>query len=69
MTRCLEEQPDQTALELLAEFKARYSDQYSLRQLRTLQRRVSKWRQLAIERLMNEVTSNILGEATGNEIT
>lgn len=69
MTRCLEERPDQTALELLVEFQARYPRQYSLHQLRTLQKRVSMWRRQAIQRLISEVTSNILGEATGNEFT
>ncbi|MBN9460869.1 MAG: hypothetical protein J0H00_06535 [Burkholderiales bacterium] len=69
MTDCLEDRPDQTALELLVEFQARYPGQYSLRQLSTLQRRVRAWRQQAVQRLLNEVTSNILGEAAGNRIT
>lgn len=69
MTRCLDETPDQTTLELLVEFQARYPGRYGLRQLRTLQRRVSIWRQQAVQRLINEVTSNILGEAAGNKIT
>ena len=69
MTRCLDETPDQTTLELLVEFQARYPARYGLRQLRTLQRRVSIWRQQAVQRLINEVTSNILGEAAGNKIT
>ena len=33
MVQCLEERPDQTALELLLEFQARYPGRYSLRQL------------------------------------
>lgn len=69
MTRCLEERPDQTALELLVEFQTRYPGQYSLRQLSTLQKRVRMWRRQAVQRLIGAVTSNILGEATGNEIT
>ena len=69
MTRCLEERPDQTALELLVEFQARYPGRYSLRQLNTLQKRVRMWRQQAVQRLISEVTSNILGEAAGNKIT
>jgi len=69
MTRCLDERPDQTALELLVEFQARYPGQHSLRQLYTLQKRVRTWRQQAVERLLREVTSNILGEAAGNKIT
>jgi hypothetical protein len=37
MVQCLEEWPDQTALELLVEFQARYPARYSLRRLYTLQ--------------------------------
>ena len=44
MARCLDERPEQTALELLVEFRARYPGQYSLRQLHTLQKRVKIWR-------------------------
>ena len=85
MDRCLEEQPDQTAVELLIEFQARYPGQYSSRQLHTLQKRVRAWRQQAVQRLIGEVsglppyvasdpsrlaaTGNILGEAAGNRIT
>ena len=84
MARCLEEQPDQTALELLVEFQARYPGQYSSRQLHTLQKRVRAWRQQAVQRLIVEVSGlpphlaadasrlvagNILGEAAGNRIT
>jgi hypothetical protein len=69
MARCLDERPDQTALELLVEFQARYPGQYSLRQLSTLQERVRMWRRQAVQRLINEVRSNILGEAAGNKIT
>jgi hypothetical protein len=84
MARCLEEHPDQTALELLVEFQTRYPGRYSLRQLHTLQKRVRAWRQQAVQRLIGEVSglpsygapdpapltaSNILGEAVGNKIT
>jgi len=69
MTRCLDERPDQTALELLVEFQARYPGRYNLRQLHTLQKRVRIWRQDAVQRLVNDLTSNILGEAVGNKIT
>lgn len=69
MAQCLEQRPDQTALELLIEFQARYPGRYSLRQLSTLQRRVRVWRQEAVQRLMGEMTGNILGEAVGNKIT
>jgi transposase len=55
MVQCLEEQPDQTALELLIEFQARYPGRYSLRQLYTLQRRVRVWRQRAVHRLIGEI--------------
>ena len=58
MTHYLEEYPDQTALELLVEFRARYPGRYSLRQLNTLQKRVRKWRQQAIQRLIAEVGSH-----------
>ena len=84
MARCLEEQPDQTALELLVEFQARYPGQYSSRQLYTLQKRVRMWRRQAVQRLIGEVSGqppyaalehsrliagNILDEATGNIVT
>lgn len=69
MTRCLEERPDQSALELLVEFQARYPGRYTLRQLHTLQKRVRTWRQQAIERLVTELASNILIEAAGNKVT
>lgn len=69
MVQCLEQRPDQTAVELLIEFQARYPGRYSLRQLNTLQKRVRMWRQQAVQRLLGEVASNILGEATGSKIT
>ena len=56
MVDCLEEQPDQTALELLVEFQVRYPGKYSQRQLYTLQKRVRVWRQQAVQRLINEVS-------------
>jgi hypothetical protein len=56
MVECLEEQPDQTALELLVEFQVRYPGKYSQRQLYTLQKRVRVWRQQAVQRLINEVS-------------
>jgi hypothetical protein len=42
----------QTAVELLIEFRARYPEHYSLRQLCTLERRVRVWRRAAVQRLM-----------------
>ena len=56
MLECLEEDPDQTALELLVEFQVRYPGCYSLRQLHTLQKRVRVWRQQAVQRLISEVS-------------
>jgi hypothetical protein len=52
MLQSLEAQPDQTAVELLIEFRARYPELYSLRQLCTLERRVRVWRREAVQRLM-----------------
>jgi hypothetical protein len=69
MMQCLEQCPDQTALELLIEFQARYPGRYSMRQLYTLQKRVRMWRQQAVQHLLGEVASNILGEAAGSKIT
>jgi hypothetical protein len=55
MLQSLEAQPDQTAMELLTEFRARYPEHYSLRQLCTLERRVRAWRREAVQRLMCEM--------------
>lgn len=55
MVQCLDERPDQTALELLVEFQARYPGRYTLRQLYTLQRRVRGWRREAVQRLICEM--------------
>jgi hypothetical protein len=57
MMHYLEEYPDQTTLELLVEFQVRYPGRYSLRQLYTLQKRMRKWRQQAVQRLIAEVGS------------
>ena len=83
MTQCLEERPDQTALELLVEFQARYPGRYTLHQISTLQRRVRGWRQQAVQQLIGAIdytephtvpdascpSGYILNEATGNKIT
>lgn len=61
MMRHLESRPDQTALELLVEFQARYPGRYTLRQIHTLQKRVREWRRQAIERLVTVAPSNLLG--------
>jgi len=58
MAQCLEDHPDQTALELLVEFQARYPGQYNLRKLRTLQKRVRKWRQEAVRRLICDINTS-----------
>ena len=55
MLQCLEAQPDQTALELLIEFRARYPERYTLGNLRALQRRVKVWRHEAVQRLICEM--------------
>jgi len=52
MVEYLEARPDQTALELLIEFRARYPDQYHPRNLSALQRRVRTWRREAAQRLI-----------------
>jgi hypothetical protein len=54
---------------LLVDFQARYPGRYSLRQLYTLQKRVRARRQQAVQRLMEEVSGNILGKAEGNKVT
>src|SRR5690606_28871656 len=67
MVNCLVERPDQTALELLVEFQARYAGRYSLRQLHTLQRRVRAWRREAVQRLvhhMDGVATDVSASAT-----
>jgi len=62
MLQCLEAQPDQTALELLVEFQARYPGSYSARNLSLLQKRVRAWRREAVQRLvceMKDLTQNV----------
>jgi hypothetical protein len=56
MRQYLEERPDQTALELLTEFQARYPGVYSASHLRTLRRLLRVWRREAIQRLICEMT-------------
>jgi hypothetical protein len=51
----LDADPDQTALELLIDFQARYPDRYNARHLRTLQRRLKHWRRDAVQRLICEM--------------
>lgn len=65
MLACLEARPDQTALELLLEFRARYPERYALRQLATMQRRLRVWRREAVKRLIcdsKEMTQDVAAE-------
>lgn len=55
MLEWLEEHPDQTAVELLTEFQARYPGLYRRNHLRTLRRRLQVWRREAIQRLICEM--------------
>src|SRR5581483_1752142 len=63
MVQCLEDHPDQTALELLIEFQARYPGRYSMRQLYTLQRRVRVWRREAVQRMIYD-TQHVTADVT-----
>jgi hypothetical protein len=65
MLECLEERPDQTALAMLLEFRARYPERYTLRQLSTMQRRLQVWRRQAVKRLIcdgKELTLDVAAE-------
>lgn len=67
MLQWLEEHPDQTAVELLTEFQARYPGIYNRSHLRTLRRRVHVWRREAIQRLickMQDHTQDVSSAAT-----
>jgi hypothetical protein len=55
MLQYLEARPDQTAVELLTEFQARYPGFYSASHLRTLRRRLQVWRRQTIQRLICEM--------------
>jgi len=55
MVQCLEARPDQSAVELLIEFQARYPGCYNRTHLRTLRRRVQIWRREAIQRLISKM--------------
>ncbi len=66
MVQCLEAESDQTALELLGEFQARYPDRYTCETLSALHRRVRVWRQEAAQRLicdMNDVAAHVTATA------
>jgi hypothetical protein len=62
MLQRLDADPDQTALELLIDFQAKYPDRYNAQHLRTLQRRLKIWRREAVQRLICEMqgfTTNV----------
>jgi hypothetical protein len=69
MLQCLEARPDQTAVELLTEFQARYPGFYSAIHLRTLRRRLQAWRRQTIQRLiceMKDFTQDVGSGAAAN---
>ena len=68
MLQCLEARPDQTAVELLTEFQARYPGIYSTTHLRSLRRRLEVWRRESIQRLiceMKDLTHNVTTTTPG----
>ena len=65
MLKCLEERPDQTAPELLAEFQARYPGLYKASHLRTLRRRLQVWRREAIQRLICKIQDHTQDVGSG----
>lgn len=65
MLQCLEARPDQTAVELLTEFQARYPGLYRASHLRTLRRRVQGWRREAIQRLICEMKDHTQDVSSG----
>jgi hypothetical protein len=65
MVRWLEENPDQTAVELFTEFQARYPGFYTRSHLRTLRRRVQVWRREAIQRLICNMQAHTQDVSSG----
>jgi len=65
MVHCLEARPDQTAMELLTEFQARYPGVYNASHLRTLRRRVQVWRRQAIQRLISRMQDHSQNVGSG----
>ena len=54
-----------TAMELLLEFRARYPERYTLRQLATMRRRLRVWRREAVKRLIcdgKDMTQDVAAE-------
>jgi hypothetical protein len=69
MLEFLKSRPDQTAVELLTEFQARYPGFYSASHLRTLRRRLQAWRRQTIQRLICDMkifTRNVGSGAAAN---
>jgi hypothetical protein len=77
--RRLEEDPDQTAQELMTKIIICYPSRYSCKHLRTLQRRLKIWRKDCVEQLIFEMEGetyltdadrpgNIENEASGNKV-
>jgi hypothetical protein len=78
--KLLEEDPDQTARELMDEIIIRYPSKYSCKHLRTLQRRLKVWRKECVQQLIFAMegdayltgqpqAGNIGNEASGNKVT
>jgi hypothetical protein len=76
----LEEDPDQTARELMDEIIIRYPSKYSCKHLRTFQRRLKVWRKECVQQLIFAMegdayltgqpqAGNIGNEASGNKVT
>jgi hypothetical protein len=75
----LEDDPDQTAQELLEDIVTRYPSKYTARHLRTLQRRMKVWRKQSVLQLIcemqdyaayaprSEELGNLPSEASGNK--
>jgi Integrase core domain len=75
----MDEDPDQTARELIDAVIARFPSKYTIAHLRTLQRRLKVWRRDSVQRLILEMegeaffaesntAGNNLNEATGNKV-
>jgi len=75
----MDEDPDQTARELIETVMARFPTRYTTAHLRTLQRRLKAWRRDSVQRLIlemegeaymaeNDIGGNNLNEAPGNKV-
>jgi hypothetical protein len=75
----IDEDPDQTARELIDAVMTRFPYKYTTAHLRTLQRRLKVWRRDSVQRLILELegeaymaavdtAANVLDEATGNKV-